>query len=184
MKTKYFFMLICLSLMAGMVGCKSSKSSITKALQEEEVTVPFSGFKTDKNYFRAVGSGISPDMDIAKKIALLNAKSELAGSIQSLFNEVTTSYFNQYGQNATPDLTQKFEGMTQNVVSQILSNLTVADQKYFKSKENDFRCFVAVEMSKEDVGKTLMNRVSQETKDRIDFDEQQYRKIFDEALSK
>jgi hypothetical protein len=168
--------------MMSAVGCKS-KTSITKVMQEEEITVPFSGFKTDKNYFRAVASGFSPDMNVAKKVALQNARSEIASSIQSLFNQVTTDYINQYVQDATPDLSQKFQEMSQNIVSQVLTNLTISDQKFFKSKaDNNIRCFVAVEMSKQDVGKAVTSRISQEAKDRIDFDEYQYRKIFDKAL--
>jgi len=182
MKTNYLFIVVCMSLLVSVVGCKS-KQSITKALKEEEVTIPFKDFKTDKNYFRAVTSGYSPDMNVAKKIAIQNAKSEIAGSIQSLFNQVTTDYIKQYGQNATPDLSQKFEEMGQSIVSQVLSNLTLVDQKYFRSTtNNDIRCFVAMEMSKEELGKTALSRISQETKNRIDFDEYQYRKIFDKAL--
>ncbi len=147
--------------------------------------MPFSDFRSDKSFFRATASAVSPDMNVAKKIALQNAKSELAGSIQSLLQEVSTAYIQQHGVNATPDLSQKFESMNQVVVSQMLTNITVAREKFFKSKDtNDYRCFVGIEMAKEDVGKGVIDRISQDTKDRIDFDAAQYRKIFDEKTGK
>lgn len=175
MNTKKLLFTSCFTLLLLFIaGCKSS-----------DIDVPFSKFKTDKNYLRAVGSGVSPDMAIAKKIALQNAKAELATSIQSVFNQVNTSYFEQYGVGATPDLSQKIEGMSQDIASQVLSNIKVADQKYEKIKKSDHvRCFVAIEMSKQEIGRVAMDGVSQAAKNKIDIDEAQYRKIFDEALGK
>jgi hypothetical protein len=128
---------------------------------------------------------VSPDLAIAKKIALQNAKSELATSIQSTFNQVNTSYFEQYGVGATPDLSQKIEGMSQDIASQVLTNVTLKDQKYQKIKKSDHvRCFVAVEMSKEEIGRVAMDGIAKAAKNKIDIDEAQYRKIFEETLSK
>ncbi|MDR2476037.1 MAG: hypothetical protein LBD45_09305, partial [Bacteroidales bacterium] len=126
------------------------------------------------------------DFAIAKKIALQNAKSEISGSIQSFFNEVNTTYFQQYGVGATPELSQKIEGMSQDIVTQVLSNIRVIDSKTLKvdKKKDDVRCFVAVEMSKKDIGKQLADGISRATKDKIDFDADQYRKIFEEAIDK
>ncbi|MDR2058265.1 MAG: LPP20 family lipoprotein [Dysgonamonadaceae bacterium] len=172
MKTKVLLFNLSLAILVFVSGCGSSK-----------IDVPFSKFKTDKNYLRAVGSGVSPDMAIAKKIALQNAKAEIASSIQSVFNQVNTAYFEQYGVGATPDLSQKIEGMSQDVVSQVLSNVRIVNQEYEKIKKSTHvRCFVAIEMSKKEIGKSVMDGISQAKKDKIDFDEDQYRRIFDEAL--
>ncbi|MDR0505479.1 MAG: hypothetical protein LBH32_01500 [Dysgonamonadaceae bacterium] len=173
MKKQGFFFTLCLSiLMTVVAGCKSS-----------EVDVPFSKVKTDKKFYRAVGAGVSPDLAIAKKIALQNAKSEIAGSIQSTFNQVNTAYFEQYGSGATPDLSQKIEGMSQDVASQVLTNVRTIDTKYLKIKKSDHvRCFVAIEMLKSDVGKAAMDGLSKAKKDNIDIDEAKYREIFDKAL--
>jgi hypothetical protein len=174
MKTKELLFIVSLLTMTLISGCKSS-----------EVDVPFSKVKTDKKYFRAVGMGTSPDLAIAKKIALQNAKSEIAGSIQSAFNEVNTTYFEQYGQGATPDLSQKIEGMSQDISSQVLSNIRIIDQKYKKVKKTTHvQCFVAVEMAKADVGLALLDGISKAKKKEIDIDEAEYRKIFEAALDK
>jgi hypothetical protein len=155
-----------------LAGCKSA-----------EVEVPFSKFKTDKKYLRAVGVGVSQDFAIAKKIALQNGKAELAENIQSVINQVNTSYFEQYGVGATPDLSQKIEGMTQNIASQVLSNVKIVDQKLLNIKKtNSVRCFVAIEMAKEDIGLAVMSGISEVKKQQIDIDEEKYRKIFNEAL--
>jgi hypothetical protein len=172
MKTKELLFIVSLLITTLISGCKSS-----------EVDVPFSKFRTDKKYLRAVGLGISPDLAIAKKIALHNAKAELAGSIQSTFNEVNTTYFEQYGKGSTPDLSQKIEGMSQDISAQVLSNIRVADQKFLKVKKtNNVQCFVAIEMSKADVGQAVLDAISKAKKKKIDIEEDEYRKIFEAAL--
>jgi hypothetical protein len=174
MKTKELLFTVSFSLLLLVSGCQSSN-----------VKVPFSKFKTDKNYLRAVGSGSSPDMAIAKKIALQNAKAELASSIQSVFNQVNTSYFEQYGLGSTPDLSQKIEGMSQDIASQVLSNVRVADQKYQKVKKSEhILCYIAVEMSKEEIGRAAMTGISKVAKNEINIDEEKYRKVFNDALGK
>ncbi len=182
---KTIFRFFALGLLVATIGtsCKSTKP-IEKVNGEEEVATPFSNFTTDKHYIRAVASGYSPDMNVAKKMAINNAKSEMAGQIQSLFQEVTTQYMQQYGQNAKPDLQQKFESMSQTVTSQALTNVMVKDSKTFKDKTtNDYRCWAAIEMSKEDIGKDLMKRISQETKERIDLNQEKYQQVFEKALN-
>lgn len=178
--SSFFFMMFLVVL--GFTSCKTAKP-VQKTLVEEEVKVPFDNFVTDKKYFRATASGYSPDMNVAQKLAITNAKSIIAGNIQSILNEVTVNYINQHAVNAEPDLNAKFEEMTMSVVSQVLTNLVVKESKYFKNKSNgDFRCYVAVEMSKEDAGKQITQRISDKMKEKIDFDRNEFQKIFDKAL--
>jgi hypothetical protein len=80
MKTKHFFIVVmAMAVSAGMVACKGVKSVQSGSA---EVSVPLSGkeYQTDQAFFRASQSGKSPDLATAKKIALQNAKAELAGN--------------------------------------------------------------------------------------------------------
>src|ERR1700710_1945270 len=79
-----------------MPSCKSKKS-IAQTTGAVEITVPFSGndYSSDKDNFRAKSSGNSPDLTTSKKIALQNAKSEMAGLIQTTIKKVTDQYTNQ-----------------------------------------------------------------------------------------
>ena len=58
-------------------ACGVQKVNYTKQEERKEVKgLPFSEkqYKTDKDYFRAVGTGVSTDMEMAKKIAFKNMK--------------------------------------------------------------------------------------------------------------
>lgn len=184
MKKLFYLITICSIMVTVTTSCGGTKK-MSKAMGEHEIEAPFSKWKSNDKYFRAVGSGYSTDMNASKKLALHNAKSEIAGSIQSLFEEVNTRYMNQYAKDALPDLSEKFESMSHDVISQVLTNIVINDTKYFKAKESkEIRCFVAIEMSKEDVGQGVMTGIGNATKDRIDFDAYKYKKIFDEELKK
>ena len=78
------------------VSCGGTKS-IQTATGAEEVSLPFSEskYKTDKENFRSRQSGTSPDLATSKKIALQNAKAELASNIKQVFKIATSQYTNQ-----------------------------------------------------------------------------------------
>ena len=77
-------------------ACKSPKT-IQQETGAVEIKLPFSEkeFQTNKEFFRATNMGKSPDIATSKKVALLNAKSELASNINSTIKKVTESYTNQ-----------------------------------------------------------------------------------------
>ena len=91
-------------------SCGSPKSiqSVTGA---EEISLPFSEgkYKSDKESFRARQSGKSPDLGTSKKIALQNAKSELAANIKSVFKNVTSQYTYQRSVGDAQEYENKFE---------------------------------------------------------------------------
>jgi hypothetical protein len=174
----------CLIISSVLSSCGGKK--ITSLSPDDvEINTPFSDVKSDKNYFRAVASGMSYDLNVAKKMAVNNAMSQIATGIQAVFNEVNTNYIQQYGQNSDMELGQKFEDMSRTVVSQVLSNLNEADSKTFRnSKTNAYTYWVVVEMSKSDAGKQLMKGVGEAAKNKIDFDLERYERIFNDELGK
>ncbi len=88
------------SFVIAFAACKSKKNTTTpieKSTGAVEITVPFSSkeYYSDKENFRAKSSGNSPDLQTAKKIAMQNAKSEMAGLIQTTVKKVTDQYTQQ-----------------------------------------------------------------------------------------
>ena len=78
--------------MLALAGCKSKKATpVSKETGAVEISVPFSSkeYRSDENNFRAKQVGKSPDISTAKKIAFQNAKSEMAGNINSVMKRVT-----------------------------------------------------------------------------------------------
>jgi len=178
-------LLVILFVVTSITGCKS-KQKITKATISTEINIPFSNskYQTDKNFFRAVQNGTSPDMATAKKIAIINAKSELAGNIQTLVKTVTDNYTNQRTFTNKQEFENKFEELSRQVTNQLLTNVVAIDEKMLKNKEGQYICWIAIEMNKDEVLKNLGDQISKENKLQIDFDKYQYEKIFNQEMEK
>ena len=88
MKTKFLFVVVAsASLLLSSCG---SKIKVPKG--ETEMVLPCSEFKSDKKTFRVYSFGESADMNVAKKKALSNAKTELAGMVNSTMKVVADNY--------------------------------------------------------------------------------------------
>jgi hypothetical protein len=166
------------------ISCKSSKQSVEK--KSTEVVIPLSGkeYRSDKDFFRTSQSGKSPDLATAKKIALQNAKAELAGNIQSTIKTVTDNYTNQRSVGDQQEFENKFEEYARAVVNQTLNDVKIIGEKTFKEKDGKFTYYIAIEMSKEPIINTIADRISKDSKLQLDFDKHQFQKVFDEEMEK
>lgn len=162
----------------------------TKPLQEttdlKKITVPFAGekYQTDKENFRAVQSGKSIDLAMAKKIALLNAKAEMAGNIQAIVNNVTEQYSGQRTIGDVEEFNKKVEENARNVTSQQLNDIKIIGEEIFQEKNKSYIYWIAIEMSKKHIVDNLLNTISSDAKLQQDFDKYQFMKVFDEEMSK
>ncbi len=187
MKAIYSYLtlaVICTAVLAGCGGSKQvAQAPQANASNEQEISVPFSDpekYSSNTEYFRAVANAISPDMSVAKSEAANIARTEIAGYIETFVKASNKRYIGQYSKNVTPDLEGKFNEESLNMVKQSLSAAVIKEFKYFQQQDTkNYRCYVFMEMPQEAIGKSLAkqmeNRLSQETKDRIDFNEHQYR---------
>jgi len=168
-----------------MGGCKSTKklSEVTKA---EEIELPFSDakYKTDKDFFRAVQTGISPDLSTSRKIALQNAKTELASNVQTVIKAVTDNYTNQRTVNDRQEFENKFEELSRQVTNQQLSDVKVIGEKSFKETDGRYSFWIAIEMSKDILLKSFQGQISNDEKMKLDFDKYLYEKVFEQEMEK
>ncbi len=151
-----------------------------------EITLPFQGkeYRTDKEFFRSVQSGKSPDMSTAKKIALNNAKAEIAGLINSKIKAVTDNYTNQHSTANAQDFENKFETMTREVVNQQLSDISIKDDKLFKEKDNTYTSWVCIEISKESILNGINSNISKNQKLSIDYDKKKFEETYNAEMDK
>ncbi|MFN4972553.1 MAG: hypothetical protein ACK45I_02250 [Bacteroidota bacterium] len=170
---------------AGVSSCKS-KTTIQKETGAKEITVPFSTreYQSDKEHFRAKGSGNSPDMTTAKKIALQNAKSEMAGLITTTMKKVTEQYTNQRQVGNTQEFSNKFEEMAREVTNQQLVDVRIMDEKLFKEANNTFTYWVAVEANKQTVMNGIDRGIGQNQKLQQDYDKKKFEEIFNSEMDK
>lgn len=162
---------------------KKEISSITKSTRVE---LPLQGSKynTDKKYIRAVQNGQSPNIATAKKIALQNAKTEIAQNITSIMKIVSEQYTNQSSAGNTNDYENKFEENSRSVVNQELSNIKIIGEEVLKEKKGDYSYWIAIEINKEELADKMKNKLSTDAKTKLNFDHARFKKIFDEEMNK
>lgn len=171
--------------LALMFSCGSTKP-IEKVNGAVSVNVPFSEgkYKSDNNYFRAKQSGISPDLATAKKVAIINAKAELGGIVNSTIKSVTDQYTNQRTVGSEQELEIKFEELAREVVNESVADVRIMDEKVFKETNNTYTYWVAIEMSKDAVLESLANKISNDEKLQLDYDKMKFEQIFNSEMEK
>jgi len=167
-------------------SCSSSKKAVTASKGMEEINVPLSGkdYQTNKEFFRAKSVGKSPDMATAKKIAISNAKAEIAGLISSKIKSVTDNYTNQRSVANAQDFENKFETIAREVVSQQLNDVSIIGEKIFKDKSSTVEYWVAIEISKEAIMNGVSSNVSQNKKLQIDYDKKKFEEVMKSEMDK
>ncbi len=171
---------------AMLTACKSKKQPIQKETGAVEITVPFSEskYRSDNEAFRAKQVGKSPDLATAKKIAFQNARSEMAGNINSMVKRVTDQYTNQRTVGNTQEFENKFEELAREVVNLEMSNVKEIGEKIFKEPNGSFSYWIAIEAGKKEVFDKLDAKISSNASLKLDYDKQKFQQIFDAEMKK
>jgi hypothetical protein len=180
MRTSVYFIAILLAALPILNGCKSSRS-LGKELDE-----PFTEKKyhSDKKYLRASSDAISENSEFSEEKALLLAKEKLASSIQSVLKSVTSRYANDREIGNKSDFEQKVENETRDVVKLKMNNVVEMDKKKFQQKDKQFHCYVVIEILRDDVLKSVDDRLSKSSELKLDYDKQKFERIFNEEMDK
>jgi len=168
-------------------SCKSKKGTpLEKQTGAIEIAVPFSTkeYQSDKETFRSKASGNSMDLTTAKKIALQNAKSEMASLIQTTIKKVTDQYTNQRQVGSTQEFSNKFEEMAREVTNQQLTDVRVIGEKVFQEPNKTYTFWVAIEANKETVLTGLNKGISGNAKLQQDYDKKKFEEIFNQEMDK
>lgn len=166
-------------------ACRSKKD-LAKETGATKITVPLTGkeYNSNDEYFRTKSSGKSPDLTTAKKIALNNAKSEMAGLIQATIKRVTDNYTNQRSIGDRQEYANKFEEMAREVVNLKLSDVKIIGEEIYKEANNSYTYWIAIEASKETVLNGLNSSISKNEKLKLDYDKMKFEEIFNQEMNK
>ena len=171
-------------------GSKAPQSSVSRT----EVELPFADHTTDQEAFRGVGTGTSPDRGFAVEQAKLDARTSIAQEVETSVKSAIERYREQFG--STDDTVEssygaKAEALTLNLVDQTLSNMIVEDQKVYELNGGDelmYEANVAVTLKRDDFMNALEgaidnnNTMADDTKVRIEYDRQKFRKVFQQEI--
>jgi hypothetical protein len=177
------------SFIIAFAACKSKKNATTpieKSTGAVEISVPFSSkeYYSDKENFRSKSSGNSPDLQTAKKIAMQNAKSEMAGLIQTTVKKVTDQYTQQRTVGNQIDFNNKFEELAREVTNQELIDVKVLGEKLFKEPNNTYTYWVAIEANKQAVLNGIDKGIANNQKIAQDYDKKKFEEIFNAEMEK
>jgi hypothetical protein len=171
-----------------LLSCKSKKvtPSIDKQTGAIEISVPFNSkdYQSDKDNFRAKSSGNSMDLTTSKKIALQNAKSEMAGLIQTTVKKVTEQYTNQRQVSNVQEFSNKFEEMAREVTHQDLVDVRVIGEKIFQEPNKNYTYWVAIEANKQNILNGIDKGISKNAKLAQDYDRKKFEEIFNQEMDK
>jgi hypothetical protein len=167
--------------------CKSSKKKpIATPSGEVEIVLPCSGseFFTSATVFRANSVGESKGQVVSKRMALSNARAELAASIETTVKSVTDNYFSSRTYDNREELRERYEGLNREVVNQQLNGIRTICERLTRTQEGTYKTYIAIELDTEGLMKAFNDRLSRDEMLRIDYDYERFKNTFEEEMKK
>ena len=183
-----FGKVLCVLLMIQVsVSCGSKKEVATVTPKSEgeqlmEVYCDGPEYQSTDEFYRASAVGESTMQMAAKQQAMTVAKRNLAASIKSHLEGVAQDYVNTNSVGNTVVGKGRFNSTATEIVDQELQAVRVICQKYTKTSNGTYKCYICVQMATEQIKNNMANRLSQEDELKLKFDEEQYRKIYEDKL--
>lgn len=146
----------------------------------KKVKEPFQGnaYESNNRFFRGTGKGESSQDNIARGKADIEAKSQLAGQVNTTMKQVADQYLGQTENANAADVADKFQSLVRQVMNTNIADLRkIGEQKYFNEKENKYTVFMAYEIKKN----AMFRFMKKQAKTDQTIDERQM-KIIDEIL--
>ncbi len=161
---------------AAMTSC-SSKKTIAAGSGEVVVEQYCSGpdYFTNKEFFRANAIGESMDQMLARKKAMANAREQMAADISTTVKSVVDNYYSSKDVNNVEEAKNRFEGISRQVVNQKLQGIRTICEKFTKTKEGTYKCYIAIELSGADVLAGLKEKLSTDDVTRLDFEYEKFK---------
>ncbi|MGB0402569.1 MAG: hypothetical protein ACPGEG_00640 [Salibacteraceae bacterium] len=186
MKKIFTYSAICLAALTfSLTGCKNKKSTPKK---EGEVLLKqyCSGadYFSNNKYFRANAIGESIDQMTARKKALSNAKSQLAGDINTTMKVVGDNYVKSSEYNNKEEVLERFEENSRTVVNQSLTGIKTICEEFTKTSEGKFKCYMAIELSGDDIVSKYNERLSKDEYLKVDYNYEKFKETFDKEMEK
>lgn len=182
-KVIYFLALLLLASCGSNKGTQSSR----KKLEKDECQTMA---ETKSEFIRGYGIGTSPDMMLARDIAAMNARNDMASSIEAGVMSFLKRYSNQHTEtqvdgNGNPGqmraLTGKEEGEIKQIVDQSIKGSKIICSNSYELKNGLIEVHICIEMNS-DVNKAIYKQLSENKILKIDFDEKRFNEEMQQEL--
>jgi hypothetical protein len=168
-----------------MQGCKSKEKAVAVEDQGEtliEVYCSGDEYFSDEEYFRANSIGESLDQATSKKKALSNAKADLAGFIETTLKATFDNYLKEVELNNTPELEERYEGLSREVVNQKLNGIRTICEKQTRTNDGKYKTYLAIELAGDEIASMMNERLSKDAKLKIDYDYEKFKETFNKEM--
>ena len=151
-----------------------------------EVVIPCSGpeYFTNDKVFRANNLGESMDQATAKKKAMSNARADLAQAINTQVKGVIDNYVNSREMNNREEVGERYESLMREVVDQRLSGVKTICERMMRTPSGNYKSYVAIELSAQDLLSAYNERLSGDERLRIDYDYEKFKETFEKEMEK
>ena len=152
----------------------------------KKVNEPFQGsaYESNNRFFRGTGKGESSSDNIARGKADIEAKTILAGQVNTTMKQVADNYQGQTENERGADVAEKFQSLAREVMNTDLADLRkVGEKKYYNEKYKKYTVFIAYEIKKNAMFRFMKKqaKVDQTINER---QQNLIQKILDEELKK
>ncbi|MEJ0054267.1 MAG: hypothetical protein WDN75_00605 [Bacteroidota bacterium] len=161
-----------------LAGCASSQFGA-------KVREPFRGnaYESNNRFFRGTGKGESSADNIARGKADIEAKTILAGQVNTTMKQVTDNYQGQTENDRAANVEMKFQSLAREVMNTDLADIRkIGEQKYYDKKQDKYTVFIAYEIKKNAMFRFMKKQA--ETDQTIDERQQAViQRILDEQIA-
>lgn len=184
MKKFSFFALIMIACMLGSCASKQAAAPQGKKSNNpfgESYEAPCQVYDTKQNFAATAsfrGSSMQPQE--VQKGALMAAQEIIRLKMVHAYQGMVSEYSGSVGNNRGNDIERKMNAAGDRIIDIVVNETSQTCVRYSPVFDNgDIMCHVAIEISKEEVARRVTNelkdKLTQEEKDRIGFNEEQYR---------
>jgi hypothetical protein len=166
-----------------------------KAKKVEEVVIPKGETKVDvlcsgpeyfstKEHFRANSVAESPNQVNSKRMALSNARSEMAGSIQVTMKAVIDNYFQDMNVGDKQEYVGRYEGLSREVINQSLNGTKIICEEVTMTADGKYKTYLAIEMVGNELLQSINSRIASDDRLRTNYEYERFRNEFNKEMDK
>ena len=147
-----------------------------------KVKEPFQGntYESNNRFWRGTGKGESIKDNIARSKADLEAKSILAGQVNTTMKQVADQYLGQTENENAADVADKFQSLVRQVMNTDIADLRkIGEKKFLNDKTKEYTVFIAYEIKKN----AMLRFMKRQAKVDKTIDERQ-RAVIEEIIDK
>lgn len=170
-----------------LASCGSSKKAPALPQDEVAVIIPCSGpqYFSNEKHFRANAFGESLDQQTAKKKALANAKSQLAGDIETHVKSVADNYVKSSEFNNKEEALERFEQNSRTIINQKIRGVKqICEQAVRVRSSGKYKYYVAIELSGQDLFESYNESISKDEALKVDYNYEKFKETFDAEMKK